>query len=65
MTGLDSRYKLNISCEIIQTTADGGYTGHQLRVQEQTVLNVSNFLELAQVLGRFHDLAEAIKAEQE
>jgi hypothetical protein len=51
-------------CEIVQTDDRGGHTGNQLHVEEQAEIDAASFYEVAAVLGRFHELAETIKAEQ-
>jgi hypothetical protein len=41
----------------------GGYqsSGERMSVQEELILPASNFMEVAAVLARFHELAESLK----
>lgn len=48
-------YDLQISIYITSNNGD------RLNVNETVSLNVSDFLEMAQVLGRFHELAQSLK----
>lgn len=55
------RYKLKVRCEIQQTDDNGSYYGQGLNVEENVDIDAGSFMEVAAVLGRFHDLAEDIK----
>lgn len=49
-------YELSIDVQIRDRSGQFG----GLRVSESVVLNVTSFLELALVLGKFHELAEEL-----
>lgn len=55
------QFDLRVNIEINGTDERGGYTGERLSVQETFRLPVSGFTEIAQVLGRFHELAGKIR----
>ncbi|MDB5910931.1 MAG: hypothetical protein JWP34_5045 [Massilia sp.] len=55
-------YKLNVRIDLERVNDNGGFSGDRLSVDESLRLEVDGFLEVAQVLGRFHELAENIKA---
>jgi hypothetical protein len=60
-----SKFKLNVNLEIEQLDDRGYPLGRGgLQVRDTVELGDLGFLELAAVLGRFHDLAEVIKTEQ-
>ena len=54
-----ARYRLRLTAEI-QPSDGSGF----LRVEEQAELEAEGFLEVAQVLGRFHELAQTLKTER-
>lgn len=57
------RYKLRIRCEISQCDDQGyAFGGPGLTIEETVDLGTVDFLETAAILGRFHDVAENIKA---
>lgn len=58
------RYKLRVRCEIQQTDDHGSYMGQGLTIEETTDLDASSFMEVAAILGRFHDLAKVIEQER-
>lgn len=58
-----TKYTLRVSVEI--TSQGGYYSGGRLGVQENIELGTLGFIELAQVLGRFHELAQTIEKERE
>lgn len=58
----DTEFALTLNMGIQQY--DGGrFVGQGLEVRQHITLPPMGFLELAAVLGRFHDLAEQLKAE--
>lgn len=58
------KYKLRVRCEIQQTDDHGSYYGQGLNVEENVDIEAGSFMEVAAVLGKFHDLSEKIKAEK-
>lgn len=54
-------YRLNVRVEIQRVNENGGYSADRFSVDENLQLDVDGFLGVAQVLGRFHELAEHIK----
>jgi hypothetical protein len=58
------KYKLRVRCEIHQTDDFGGIYSQGLNVEENIDITADSFMEVAAVLGKFHDLSENIKAEQ-
>lgn len=59
------KFKLNIRCEIVQLDDHGSWTSNRLSIQDEIGLDLESFFEVAQVLGRFHELAEVIKKERQ
>lgn len=59
-----SRYRLRVEVLIEELDDHGGWTGGRLGVKEGAELDIDSFAEVAAVLGRFHDLNQAIKREQ-
>ena len=53
-------YELHINVRIQQIT--GSYCGAGLSVEETLKINATTFLEMAQILGQFHQLAETLSA---
>lgn len=58
------KYKLRVQCEIQQTDDNGGYYGQGLRVEETIDIGATTFMEIAGVLGQYHELGEIIKRAQ-
>ena len=60
-------FKLQVRVEIQRCGPNGEYLGSrdQLTVEESVQLQARGFLEVAAVLGRFHDLGERIRNEAE
>lgn len=58
------KYKLRVRCEIQETADNGSYRGQGLTVEENTELDAAGFMDVAGILGRFHELSERIKREQ-
>lgn len=56
-------YVLAVNLSMTQQE-DGRFHGQGLEVREHIVLPAMSFLELAAILGQFHNLAERIKAER-
>jgi hypothetical protein len=60
------KYKLRIIRAEIQETDDfGSYRGQGLTVEESIEVEAGGFMEVAGILGRFHELGEEIKARRE
>ena len=58
-------YRLNIDVRIEQVDERGCRTGGELEVREHLDLpNVSSFLDIAAILGRFHELRQEIAHQQ-
>ena len=53
------KYQLSIQVSIYQPDCGG-----RLEIREEIALNVSSFLEIASLLGRFHELAERVAVEK-
>ena len=49
-------YELSVDVSLYGTGGEGN-----LRVSERVQLNAKSFLELAEILGEFHKLAETLK----
>jgi len=67
----DTRYRADVSIRISPLTEyppGSGNWQHSnpggLEIAERFDLTAANFMELAGILGRFHELAEKIKAER-
>lgn len=58
------KYRLRVRCEIQQTDDIGGYYGQGLNVEEYVDMEVSSFMELAAIIGHFHELSEVIREGQ-
>ena len=58
--GKEPRYELRIEVSI--SDRESGYG--RLGVSETVLVNSRSFLEMAKILGQFHDLAESIKKTQ-
>lgn len=58
------QYKLRVRCEIQQLDDHGAYIGQGLTVEETVDLPAASFMEIAAMLGQFHDLTEKIKQER-
>lgn len=56
------KFELRITIELRQT--DAAYSGGGLRIDETQQLTAESFLELAKILGRFHELGEQIAKER-
>jgi hypothetical protein len=55
-------YDLNISVRVMQRDQHGYSGGGALTVEHRFEVGASDFMEVAKILGQFHDLAEAIKS---
>lgn len=68
----DQRYRVEVNVRVftLQEYPHGSGNWQQsgssggLEVSERTDVTASGFMELAGILGRFHDLTERIKAER-
>jgi hypothetical protein len=59
------KYQLGIYVTLTAVEKLTGYpTGGRLEVREEHVVTADTFLEVAQILGRFHELAVAVNAEK-
>lgn len=56
-------YTLRISIAIEEKDDRGAFTGGRLCINEEQKLDVTSFMEIASVLGRFHDVGEALRRE--
>jgi hypothetical protein len=56
-------FTLTVRIEISKSLKGGGYTGERLTIDETVVLKPGTFLEATTILGRFHELAERVKAD--
>lgn len=56
------KYRMNVRIEI--TRVDAMHNHERLSIDETFSLGTSNFLQVAQILGRFHELANAIGNER-
>lgn len=61
MSGPDNEYELDINISLRSVRGYGG----QLNISERVTVPATGFLELCQVLGQFHELAEALKAKKD
>jgi hypothetical protein len=59
----NQRFVLRINVSVQQTDQHGNFMGNQLEINDRTHLKCSSFLEVAKVLGKFHELSEVIKKE--
>lgn len=57
-------YKLIVRVTVHQVDELGRWTGQGLEVSEEVSVEASSFLEIATLLGRFHELTEKMKAER-
>ena len=57
------KYQLSLRIEIRQIGEHGEYMGSagNLSVSEDIVFNAGSFLEIAHVLGEFHEMSQKIK----
>ena len=58
-------YKMRIQCEIIRIDEHGCFTSDRLSIADEVTISAGSFLGVAQILGRFHELAERIRTEKE
>lgn len=66
MSNEPQRFRLEVRVEVREIDRHGGWSTHNaLSVNHTMELGTLTFLQLAGILGRFHDLGEAIKAEQD
>lgn len=59
-TGQPKLYQLELRVTIYDTRTGGPYG--QINVSENFCVPATNFLEICELLGRFHKLAEELKA---
>jgi len=60
------KFELVYSLEIIEVDERGTRVHNNgLRVSDSVTLHHMGFMEVAQVMGRFHELAEAIRKDRE
>lgn len=53
-------YELDIKVSMRQSPGYGG----QLDISDSVTVTAAGFLEICQILGKFHELAESLKAAQ-
>jgi hypothetical protein len=58
MTEQPNKYRLDISINLADT-----YMGGRLEVRESVDVSATDFMEMAKILGLFHDLVKQIKKE--
>ena len=58
---IDDGFLLDMRVTIYQVDSNGGRRYGGLEVAERAELTAQSFLEVAKVLGEFHDLVEAIR----
>lgn len=57
-------YKLNLRVEIFHVDDQGRmYSGDRLQVSEEVTVDASDFLEIAKILGQFHELTQHVRAD--
>ena len=61
MTTENQEYELRINATIRDMSPGGGY----LNIEESVTVDAVSFLELATILGKFHELAQKIQKEKE
>jgi hypothetical protein len=60
------KFHLEYTIEIVEVDGNGTRLhGNGLRVSDSMNLNHMGFMEIAQVLGRFHELAETVQKERQ
>lgn len=59
------KLRVQVTIERYNESYGGGSTGDRLNVNEEQTLELGSFLELAGVLGRFHELGEQLRREQQ
>lgn len=57
-----NRYRLNVNVSI-QPEPGSGQSYGNLQVQENVSFEASNFMEVAAMLGRFHEMAAKLRSE--
>lgn len=55
---MSNLYELDIRVSMRQSPGYGG----QLDISESVIVPAAGFLEICQILGKFHELAESLKA---
>lgn len=60
----DQKFALVLNIRIEQRDEYGRYVGSQLQIQQELTVKASSFLEIASIIGRFHELAQAVGQEQ-
>jgi hypothetical protein len=63
MADTDSIYDVTVTVRINKRLKTGGYTGEQLTINEDFHLDVTSFIDIANVLGKFEELATHLKEE--
>ncbi len=59
------QFEMRIQIELNKLDPGGGWTGERMSVNESFSVSPAGFLEIAGILGRFHELAEDIRKERE
>lgn len=60
-----SSFRLEIRATVVRVGPHGAYTNDRLEISDTLNLDVADFLGISKVLGRFHDLAEELRARGE
>jgi hypothetical protein len=55
-----TKFEVQIRVQVRTLNEHGGWNGQGLETAETMVMELGGFTEIAAVLGRFHDLAQAI-----
>lgn len=58
------KYRLKLGLEIAACDERGYVQDRGLRLDDEVILSAENFMEIAGVLAKFHELAETIKDQQ-
>ena len=59
------RFRMDVSVRIVAVDPQHGHptTGGSLEVREEAYLTVDSFMDVAAVLGHFHELTQAMKVD--
>jgi hypothetical protein len=58
------KFDIQIQVRIQEYSEGGGYRGQGLEVNETVSVEASGFMDICQVLSRFHELASVIRKER-
>ncbi len=62
---MSDRFEMRVQVELNKVDDRGAWTGERMAVNESFSVGAAGFLEIAGILGRFHELAEDIRKERE